>query len=59
MVGADSIALNPVIIQGRNQAVRYRRLADSKKNPEAQVVTRKNKPNSRFTSPSLFLIRNG
>ena len=43
MVGADSIALNPVIIQGRNQAVRYRRLADSKKNPQAQVVTRKNK----------------
>ena len=43
MVGADSIALNPVIIQGRNQAVRYRRLADSKKNPQAQVFTRKNK----------------
>lgn len=43
MVGTDSIALNPIIIQGRNQAVRYRRLADSKKNPQAQVLTRKNK----------------
>ena len=43
MVGTDSIALNPIIIQGRNQAVRYRRLADSKKNPQAQVFTRKNK----------------
>ncbi len=59
MVGTDSIALNPIIIQGRNQAVRYRRLADSKKNPQAQVFTRKNKTSSRFTSPSLFLIRNG
>ena len=43
MEGTDSIALNPIIIQGRNQAVRYRRLADSKKNPQAQVLTRKNK----------------
>lgn len=34
MVGTDSIALNPIIIQGRNQAVRYRRLADSKKNQQ-------------------------
>ncbi len=37
MEGTDTIALNPIIIQGRNQAVRYRRLADSKKNPQAQV----------------------
>lgn len=43
MEGTDTIALNPIIIQGRNQAVRYRRLADSKKNPQAQVLTRKNK----------------
>ena len=27
MEGTDTIALNPIIIQGRNQAVRYRRLA--------------------------------
>lgn len=48
MVGTDSIALNPIIIQGRNQAVRYRRLADSKKNPQAQVFTRKNKTSQQF-----------
>lgn len=59
MVGTDSIALNPIIIQGRNQAVRYRRLADSKKNPQAQVLPARTRPVSRFTSPSLFLIRNG
>ena len=43
IVGEDSIALNPIIIQGKNQAVRYLRLAESKKNPDAMVITRKNK----------------
>ena len=51
MVGADSIALNPIIIQGRNQAVRYRR--------RHRLLPARTKPVSRFTSPSLFLIRNG
>lgn len=59
MVGTDSIALNPIIIQGRNQAVRYRRLADSKKNPQAQVLTRKNKTSQQVYFAQSVPYQNG
>lgn len=42
LVGEDSLALSPIIINGRNQDIRYKRLAQSKKQGDALVIRRRN-----------------
>jgi len=42
LTGKDSIALRPIIVNGKNQQIRYNRLSDQKKNAQALVVKRKN-----------------
>lgn len=42
LMGEDSLALHPIIINGRNQNIRYQRLSNGKKDAEALVVRRKN-----------------
>ena len=42
IAGEDTIALNPIIINGKNQSIRYLRKSSSLKNSQALVVRRKN-----------------
>ena len=42
IAGEDTIALNPIIINGKNQNIRYLRKSSSLKNSQAVVVRRKN-----------------
>ena len=42
LVGKDSVLLHPIIINGKNQHIRYLRLADKKKDEQALVIRRKN-----------------
>lgn len=42
IAGEDTIALNPIIINGKNQSIRYLRKSSSLKNSQAVVVRRRN-----------------
>lgn len=42
IAGEDTIALNPIIINGKNQNIRYLRKSSRQKNSQALVVRRKN-----------------
>lgn len=42
LVGTDSVMLHPIVINGKNQQIRYLRLADNQKDPQALVIRRKN-----------------
>ena len=42
IAGEDTIALNPIIINGKNQSIRYLRKSSSLKNSQALVVRRRN-----------------
>ena len=42
IAGEDTIALNPIIINGKNQSIRYLRKSSKQKNSQALVVRRRN-----------------
>ena len=42
IAGEDTIALNPIIINGKNQSIRYLRKSSKLKNSQAVVVRRRN-----------------